>query len=55
MTHSAEPESVRERLARALAGARPRTSEALWQFVRAIYGLAVPRRAVCPGHVAPMT
>jgi hypothetical protein len=41
-------------LARALAGARPRSAKALWHFVRAAYGLAVPRRAVCPGHAAPM-
>ncbi|HUU31378.1 MAG TPA: hypothetical protein VMY69_04685, partial [Phycisphaerae bacterium] len=27
---------------------------ALWQFVRSVYGLTVPRRAVCPGHAAPM-
>ena len=45
---------VRSRLVQALASARPRTAEALWEFVRAAYGLAVPRRAVCPGHVAPM-
>jgi len=45
---------VRSRLVQALAAARPRSPEALWQFVRAAYGLAVPRRAVCPGHVAPM-
>jgi len=45
---------VRQRLARALAAARPRSREALWQFVRSVYGLKVPRRAVCPGHVAPM-
>jgi len=48
-------DGVRARLARALAGARPRTAAALWQFVRAAYGLTVPRRAICPGHVAPMT
>jgi len=45
---------VRSRLVRALAAARPQSAGALWQFVRAAYGLAVPRRAVCPGHVAPM-
>ncbi|MBM4017197.1 MAG: hypothetical protein FJ288_02545 [Planctomycetes bacterium] len=44
----------RARLAEVLAGARPRSAEALWQFVRAAYGLAVPRRAVCLGHAAPM-
>jgi len=45
---------LKVRLARALAGARPRSAKALWHFVRAAYGLAVPRRAVCPGHAAPM-
>ncbi|MCX5677436.1 MAG: hypothetical protein NTX87_20845, partial [Planctomycetota bacterium] len=45
---------LRTRLSHALAAARPQSAEALWQFVRAAYGLAVPRRAVCPGHVAPM-
>ncbi|HUU91251.1 MAG TPA: hypothetical protein VM238_08585 [Phycisphaerae bacterium] len=45
---------VRARLALALASARPRSPEALWEFVRSAYGLAVPRRAVCPGHAAPM-
>jgi len=45
---------VRARLAMALSRARPRSPEALWEFVRSAYGLAVPRRAVCPGHAAPM-
>ena len=54
MAHSPESAAMRKRLARALLGARPRTPEALWQFVRALYGLAIPRRAVCPGHAAPM-
>jgi len=45
---------LKARLARALAGARPRSAKALWHFVRAAYGLAVPRRSVCPGHAAPM-
>lgn len=45
---------IRDRLVRALARARPRSAQALWQFVRSIYGLAVPRRAVCAGHAAPM-
>ncbi|MCX5683439.1 MAG: hypothetical protein NT049_07130 [Planctomycetota bacterium] len=45
---------LRTRLAHALATARPQSPEALWQFVRAAYGRAVPRRAVCPGHAAPM-
>ena len=45
---------LKGRLARALAAARPRSPEGLWEFVRAAYGLAVPRRAVCPGHAAPM-
>ena len=46
--------AFRERLARALVTARPRSAKALWQFVRSVYGLVVPRRAVCPGHAAPM-
>ena len=46
-------QDARSRLAQALAGARPRTPDALWEFVRMAYGLAVPRRAVCPGHAAP--
>jgi hypothetical protein len=45
---------LRTRLVQALATARPQSPEALWQFVRAAYGRAVPRRAMCPGHVAPM-
>ncbi len=45
---------LRGRLALALASARPRSPAALWQFVRSAYGLAVPRRAICPGHAAPM-
>jgi len=45
---------LRARLALALARARPRSPEALWQFVRSAYGLTIPRRAVCPGHAAPM-
>ena len=49
-----EAEGNRRRLAEVLARARPRTPEALWRFVRAVYGLSVPRRAVCPGHSAPM-
>jgi hypothetical protein len=48
-----EAEHLRRRLVRAVAAARPRSAEALWQFVRATHGLAVPRRAVCPGHAAP--
>jgi hypothetical protein len=56
MSHDlSEPEAdVRRRLVRALAGARPQSPEALWLFVRSLYGLAVPRKAVCPGHAAPM-
>jgi hypothetical protein len=59
MTMSSKPTAagspdLKVRLARALAGARPRSAKALWHFVRAAYGLAVPRRAVCPGHAAPM-
>ena len=45
---------LRAHLATALSRARPRSPEALWEFVRSAYGLAVPRRAVCPGHAAPM-
>ena len=46
--------SLRARLLQGLAFARPTTPESLWRFVRAFYDLAVPRRAVCPGHAAPM-
>ena len=45
---------LRTSLARAVASARPGSPEALWQFVRTAYGLAVPRRVMCPGHAAPM-
>jgi hypothetical protein len=45
---------VRASLARALVSAQPHSRRALWEFVRATYGLAVPRRRVCPGHAAPM-
>jgi len=48
------PEELRSRLAPALASARPQSPESLWEFVRSVYGLAVPQRAVCPGHAAPM-
>jgi hypothetical protein len=48
------PEELRLRLAQALASARPESPASLWEFVRSAYGLAVPRRAVCPGHAAPM-
>ncbi|MFO8012268.1 MAG: hypothetical protein R6X20_03075 [Phycisphaerae bacterium] len=44
---------VRSGLAEALARARPASAEALWYFVLTAYGLAVPRRAVCPEHQAP--
>jgi hypothetical protein len=56
MPHTSTDQStdIRGRLIRAIARARPRSPEALWQFVRSLYGLAPPRRAVCPGHVAPM-
>ncbi len=53
----AAPRSVadlRSGLARALARARPTSPEALWHFVLTAYGLAVPRRAVCPDHQAPL-
>jgi len=45
---------ARLRLVQALVAARPRSAEALWQLVRTVCGLTVPRRAVCPGHAAPM-
>jgi len=44
---------LRSGLAQALARARPASPEALWHFVLTAYGLAVPRRAVCPDHAAP--
>jgi hypothetical protein len=44
----------RLQVAARLAASRPSTPAALHQFVKAAYNLAVPRRAVCPGHVAPM-
>jgi len=44
---------LRSGLAQALARARPASPEALWHFVLTAYGLAVPRRAVCPEHQAP--
>jgi hypothetical protein len=47
--------ALRTALARALASARPASADTLWRFVRLAYGLAVPRRAVCPGHAAPWT
>jgi len=31
----------------------PQTPEELWEFVRVVWGVTIPRRAVCPGHVAP--
>ena len=44
---------LRSGLAEALARARPTSPEALWHFVLTVYGLAIPRRAVCPDHAAP--
>jgi len=44
---------LRSGLAEALARARPASPEALWHFVLTVYGLAIPRRAVCPDHAAP--
>ena len=52
--NTSDASELRERLALALASARPRSPAALWQFVRSAYGLAVPRRVICPGHAAPM-
>jgi len=46
--------ATRHDLLRAVLRARPRTPDALWQFVRALYGIRVPQRSVCPGHAAPM-
>jgi len=40
-------------LRRRLRGRRPRSPEALWEFVRCYYGLRLPRKRFCPGHVAP--
>lgn len=31
------------------------TNEALWDYVQTTWGVAIPRTAVCPGHVAPFT
>jgi hypothetical protein len=45
---------ARRRLAETVLAARPASPESLWQFVHVVYGLAVPRVAVCPGHAAPM-
>ena len=47
------PRGVRAGLAEALSRARPASPDALWHFVLTVYGLAVPRRAVCPDHQAP--
>ena len=33
---------------------RPRTPQALWEFVRCYYGLRLARKRFCPGHVAPL-
>ena len=44
---------VRSRMALALASAQPATPTALWHLVRALFGLTVPRVAVCPDHAAP--
>ncbi len=40
-------------MVRSLRGRAPGTPEHLWQFIRAFYGLAVPRRRCCPGHSSP--
>ncbi len=45
---------LRRRLAAALLGARPRSRATLRRFVRTVYGLDIPARAVCPGHAAPL-
>jgi len=46
-------ESDLSALHRQLRVRRPRTPEALWEFVRCYYGLRLPRKRFCPGHVAP--
>lgn len=33
----------------------PETDEELWEFVDLVWGVRIPRVAVCPGHVAPFT
>ena len=42
-------ESVRDR------GGIPQTDDALWNYIHEIWEVAIPRLAVCPGHVAPFT
>lgn len=42
-----------EALISQLRSRRPATPETLWAFVHCYYGLRLPRRRVCPGHVAP--
>ncbi len=44
---------ARSGLAEAMARARPASPAALWHFVLTVYGLSVPRRALCPEHQAP--
>lgn len=34
-------------------GRFPQTDDELWWFVFVAFGVRIPRRAVCPGHVAP--
>jgi hypothetical protein len=42
-----------EELLMELRGRRPTTRRGLWEFVRCYYGLHLPRKRFCPGHVAP--
>jgi len=34
-------------------GRWPQTNEELWMFVRTVWGVEIPYRAVCPNHVSP--
>jgi len=36
-----------------ILGRWPQTNEELWMFVRAVWGVEIPYRAVCPNHVSP--
>src|SRR5437899_1401415 len=33
----------------------PDTDDELWWLVKAMFGVTIPRHAVCPDHVAPFT
>jgi hypothetical protein len=34
-------------------GRWPQTDQELWLFVKAVWGVEIPYRAICPGHVSP--